>query len=35
METLVVISNAGNVYGTDVVGSDSLSPVYEFSGAPR
>ncbi len=35
METLVVITNAGNVYGTDVVGSDSLSPVYEFSGAPR
>ena len=33
METLAVITNAGNVYGTDVVGSGSLSPVYEFSGA--
>ncbi len=33
MTTLAVITNAGNVYGTNVVSSGGLSPVYEFSGA--
>ena len=32
MSTLAVITNAGNVYGTNIV-SSSLSPVYEFNGA--
>jgi ATP-dependent phosphoenolpyruvate carboxykinase len=33
MSALVVITNAGNVYGTDVIGGVGLSPIYEFSGA--